>query len=153
MKGMVYRKRLGKGRYTLQMAPMVDVVFLLLIFFLVASKIQPAEAAFKADLPGDGRHPRPPEVSRLELVRVHLRNLDVAGETVEVSLNGEVLGGDPFRTLTSRLLAADGSNMRLVIDGDPDVKVTFIATVLDAASAARVKQVVFREPRRDAETR
>ena len=160
MKGMVYKKPLRRRRHRFEMAPMVDVVFQLLIFFLVASEVRPTEADFRADLPAEGKFPRPPDVTRLDTVRVYLRNTDAAGSTVTVSLNGEVLGGDPFKTLTSRLVAADGANMRLVIDGDPDVKVTFIAKVLDAASVARVQQVVFREPRhrpasrpRDRETR
>ena len=147
MKGMTYKRHLGKERPKLQMAPMVDVVFQLLIFFLVASEVRPIEADFRANLPADGRFPRPPNVKRLETVFVRLGNLDAAGLTVEVSLNGEVLPGDPFATLTSRLVAADGDSMRLVIDGDPDVKVTFVAKVLDAAAVARVKEVAFREPR------
>ena len=145
MKNMVYKKHLGKDRHKLEMAPLVDVVFQLLIFFLVASEVRPLEADFKANLPaGEGRHDA--KVKKKEVARVYLRNLDVKGEVVEVSLNGEVLGGDPFKTLENRLRAARSENMLLVIDGDPTVKLKFIAKALDSGVAAGAPQITFGKP-------
>ena len=157
MKGMVYKKHLGKDRHKLQMAPLVDVVFQLLIFFLVASEVRRAEAAFNTNLPRDGRERRPPERRPLVTARVYLRNIDAAGNAVEVSLDGEVLFGDAFRTLESRLRAAakiigPPEDMLVVIDADQTVKLKFIARTIDSAVAAGVPRVVFslreRTPRR-----
>ncbi|HUW56342.1 MAG TPA: biopolymer transporter ExbD [Planctomycetota bacterium] len=145
MKDMVYKKHLGKDRYKLQMAPMVDVVFQLLIFFLVASEVRPTEADFKANLPA-GSGPLDAKVTKKEVARVYLRNLDTQGNAVEVSLNGEVLPGDPFKTLETRLRAARSDNMLLVIDGDPTVKLKFIAKALDSGVAAGAPQITFGKP-------
>ncbi|MCH2142670.1 MAG: biopolymer transporter ExbD [Phycisphaerales bacterium] len=45
------RRRLGSGGLTLHMAPMIDIVFLLLIYFMVATDFSPAEEIFRLDLP------------------------------------------------------------------------------------------------------
>ncbi len=141
------RRKTDSSIGKLQMAPMVDVVFQLLIFFLVASEVRPTEAEFRADLrpyPPNKviREPKPvPD----EIFRVFLRTLD-EGRSVEVSINGEVLGrgGAGFKTLTERLCRLDGAeSVILVIDGDPTVRTQFVTNVLDCASAARIRQVTF----------
>jgi len=147
MKGMVYKKHLGKDRHKLELAPMVDVVFQLLIFFLVASEVRPTEADFKTNLPGQGEGPRDQKEKQPEVARVYLRNLDPDGDTVEVSLNNEVLPGDAFRTLEQRLRGARSENMLVVIDGDPTVKLGFIAKALDCAVAAKAPTITFGRPR------
>lgn len=145
MKGMVYKRHLGKDRHKLELAPLVDVVFQLLIFFLVASEVRPTEADFKTNLPA-GSGPRDAKVQKKEVARVYLRNVDTEGNVVEVSLNGEVLPGDAFKALESRLRAARSDNMLLVIDGDPTVKLKFIAKALDSGVAAGAPQITFGKP-------
>ena len=145
MKGMVYKKHLGKDRHKLQMAPLVDVVFLLLIFFLVASEVRPTEADFKTNLPA-AEGPLDRKAERKDEARVYLRNLDAEGNAVEVSLNNEVLSGNAFKELERRLRAARSEKMLVVIDGDPTVKLKFIAKALDSAVAAQVPQITFGKP-------
>jgi biopolymer transport protein ExbD len=145
---MVFRRHLKK-KPELQMAPMIDVVFQLLIFFLVASEVRPTEADFKANLPA-GSGPRDAKVEKKEVYRVYLKNLDTEGNVVEVRLNDKKLqDADPFRELESRLNGIPQGarkNMLLVIDGDPTVKLKFIAMALDAAMAAGVPQITFGKP-------
>ena len=63
------RKRRKSAK--LEMAPMVDVIFQLLIFFLLASEVRPTEADFKTNLPwGDPpswKEPEKLEPARLEM--------------------------------------------------------------------------------------
>ena len=47
----VSRQRWGQRGLTLHMAPMIDIVFLLLIYFMVATDFSPAEEVFRLDLP------------------------------------------------------------------------------------------------------
>jgi len=146
MKPMIRKRKEGLvGK--IQMAPMIDVVFQLLIFFLVASEVRPTEADFKTNIPG-GIRQRTPKVEAKEAYRVYLRNLDPEGKAVEVSLNNEVLPGDAFKELEKRLRSVqEKQNMVLVIDGAPTVRVRFIANALDSAVAAEVPAIAFAKPR------
>jgi biopolymer transport protein ExbD len=146
MKPAVHKRKEGLvGK--IQMAPMIDIVFQLLIFFLIASEVRPTEADFKTNIPG-GTGPRNPKVEAKEAYRVYLRNLDPEGRAVEVSLNNEVLPGDAFKELEKRLRSVSKKqNMPLVIDGDPTVRLQFIANALDSAVAAEVPQITFGKPK------
>lgn len=44
-------KRRGKGELTLEITPLIDVVFLLLIFFLVATSFEDINSGIKIELP------------------------------------------------------------------------------------------------------
>ena len=44
-------KRRGKGELTLEITPLIDVVFLLLIFFLVATTFEDINSGIKIELP------------------------------------------------------------------------------------------------------
>lgn len=45
------RMRRGSGAVSVHIAPMIDVVFLLLIYFMIATDFSPAEEVFRMDLP------------------------------------------------------------------------------------------------------
>ena len=161
MKSMVYKKHLKKeGK--LEMAPMVDVVFLLLIFFLVATEMRPTEADFKTNLPGKGAgkldlDTEQPDVHRVFLestekgnaVFVTLDNYDKLGY-MRAGKNEDRLRGEAFRQLTRKLDAAvrakgeKKKNFMLVINGSPETRIKFIAGALDAAVAANVPRITFR---------
>lgn len=131
------------------MAPMVDVVFQLLIFFLIASEVRPTEADFKSQLPG-GTGPRDTKVPAKETYRVFLKPTDAECTNVDVSINDDNLGPAPqaFQVLQQRLKAVSNkANMILIIDGDPNVKVQFITYTLDAAVEAEVKDITFGKPK------
>ena len=130
----------------IQMAPMIDVVFQLLIFFLVTSEMRPTEADFTANLPG-GIDRRITRVPAKEPRRVYLANDPSGGVTV--SLDGTALGKAPeaFTLLLERLKRVRKDDMLLVIDGDPALTVNYIANVLDVAVEAEVPAVTFGKPR------
>lgn len=133
----------------IQMAPMIDVVFQLLIFFLVASEMRPTEAEFMGNLPKDGEGPLNPDAERNEVFRVYLRLADESG-AVEVSLNGEALGLDRegFRALAGRLSAIpDKGKALLIIGGDPAIRTQAVTEALDCASEAQLPKVGFAKPR------
>ena len=149
MKPMARKRKDGGEIGKIQMAPMVDVVFQLLIFFLVASEVRPTEGQFQANLPSDGPDKRPAKPETVKDVhRVYLKSLDAEGRTVEVLINGTALGSgsEAFKSLASRLAGIPKEHMRLVIDGDPSVRVEFVTQALDAAIEAQVKDIVFGRP-------
>ena len=142
----------GKNRHKLQVAPLVDVVFQLLIFFLVACEVRPTEADFRTNLPGSGMGPaNRKEQKTPEIVRVFVRNRDADGNAVDITLNGNPLAGDAFQELESRLRSAAEKTAKtrelmLIIDGDPTVKLKFISRVLDSGVAAGVPKITFGRP-------
>ena len=133
----------------IQMAPMIDIVFQLLIFFLVASEVRPVEADFMANLPA-GSGPRDAKVPPKDAYKVYLEKTDPNCTNVRVSINKEDLGPAPggYQALVSRLKnVTNKEKMLLVIDGDPDVKLQFIALTLDAAVEADVPSITFGKPK------
>jgi biopolymer transport protein ExbD len=135
----------------IMMAPMVDIVFQLLIFFLIASEVRPVEADFTTNLPA-GTGPLNRKVPAKQAFKVYLKKTDAQCTSVFVSIDGTDLGRAPegFRILESRLRDAvrvAKDNMLLVIDGDPDVKLQFIANTLDAAVEAEVPSITFGKPK------
>ena len=160
MKSMVYKKHLKKeGK--LEMAPMVDIVFQLLIFFLVATEMRPTESDFKTNLPGQGQGPQDMEKKKKpDVHRVFLESSD-KGKAVFVTLdnykklgymraekNEAVLQGKAFQKLEDALKSAvkvgDMETFMLVINGTKDTRIKFIAGALDAAVAAGVPKITFR---------
>jgi biopolymer transport protein ExbD len=139
------------------MTSMIDIVFLLLIFFVCASIGQMRELMLAAELPPDGainaeeyeRQPRP-----LGDVTLFLRN-DAEGRT-ETVLNE---GGDVFRQgeserlkdshdyreLVARLesLAKGAPEIPVLLDIQPDVKMGDILTVYNACKQAGFHSVNF----------
>ena len=62
---------LGRGSLGFNMTPMIDVVFLLIIFFLVSSHLAQQEVQLELDLPAAGSGERPDEdTSRRVVVNV-----------------------------------------------------------------------------------
>lgn len=148
MRNMVYKKHLGKGRHKLDMAPMVDIVFQLLIFFLVATDIRPTEADFTTNLPGEGQGPRDVKEEKPEVSWVYLSNVDEEGNVVLIKLNGVLLTDYPWQELSRRLGGARSANMMLVIDADPSVKLKWIVKALDSAVKAKVPKITFGRPKK-----
>ena len=146
MKPMVYTKHLGKGRHKLKMAPLVDVVFQLLIFFLVATQVRPTEADFTSNLPADGGPPAPPDRKR-EQVDIYLRKGSTeASVVIHLGRDKSSPTISGFAELRNRLAGARPDKTMVVIDGDPDVKFQFITRALDAVMGAGVEQVTFAKP-------
>jgi biopolymer transport protein ExbD len=146
---MVYKRHLDEDRHKLEMAPMVDIVFLLLIFFLVATDVRPTEADFTANLPAMGEGIRPEQEEPREVSWVYITNLDEDSRAVRLSINGAAIAGErPWHELTRRLLKARSPNMMLVIDGDPSVKLKWIVRALDCAVEAEVPRMTLGSPKK-----
>jgi biopolymer transport protein ExbD len=149
MRNAMLGKLYGKGRHRMQMAPMIDIVFQLLIFFLVASEVRPTEADLEANLPKVFRGPDNPDLTKFETVRIYLRN--APGDSgVLVSINNELLPGDAFRTVEARIRAAVGkltsAHLVVLIDGEPSVRLQGVADALDSVLAGGATRIAFASP-------
>lgn len=137
---MRYRKNQSAGnRLELQMTPMIDVIFQLLIFFICTSTFQLPEKLLAAPLQGLlGNQPTdatqsfelPPEIRDFDeiVVQIHYESepwWEVYGNRLKTLSELETL---------LRTLAEDCSEAPLILDVDPNVP---IENVLQSFSVAR----------------
>ena len=121
-------------RAAVPLAPMLDILFLLLIFFVTTSSFRAQERQIDVNLPA-AQASAPAEARRTEVV-------------VNVQADGTILvGSQPYqpRELYEMLnaLVADYPNEHVIIRGDQDVRYERIVTVMDTARAAGVRNIYF----------
>ncbi|CAN5137930.1 hypothetical protein BH23VER1_BH23VER1_18740 [soil metagenome] len=128
----------------MQMGPMIDMVFLLLVFFMVTAKPIPQEADISLALPGSVPQDEVvdlPDEQRIEIGAqggVVLNDLELAapGDTEMPAL---------VATLTRFKAAADANKADALVTLDPDVAVPHqrIVDVLNACAKAEIQGVSF----------
>ncbi|MBI3987241.1 MAG: biopolymer transporter ExbD [Lentisphaerae bacterium] len=123
----------------LQMGPMLDCIFLLLLYFISAAQIQPAEKYLGLMVPGRVIDP-PTKVAEIRL---------------QISENGQVFCNDApvdapadkdLPMLKAKLQTAIrqfGANQPVVIHPQPRVRQERIVEVLDVCAVADVRKLSF----------
>ena len=124
------------GDVCINMTPMIDVVFQLLIFFLVSSHLVKQEAQMALPLPvaESGQMPGETEIPRLTVNVLNDGQLRVAGRHVVAE------------ELTERLqkaLASEGKNLEVRIRSDRAVPYEKIEPILLSCAQAGVWNVAF----------
>jgi biopolymer transport protein ExbD len=126
----------------MQITPLIDVVFLLLIYFMVTASLIKKEADLSFMLPAKVDTPDPISLPIEVLIEV--------SETGEISINGMIYGrGGNLDDLIGQLIsfreAAASSKSDLIVNILPDDKAVHgrIVRVMDACAAARVKNMSF----------
>ncbi len=126
------------------MTPMIDMVFLLLVFFMVTSKPIKPEADISIGLPG--------QVSQEEVLDIPDEQRVVILESGQIILNEQVLGATEDRALSELIkvlrrfkMAAERSRSEALITLAPEdeVKHQRIVDVLNACAIAEIKGVTF----------
>ena len=87
------RFRKHKSEYTakLDMTPMIDLVFQLLVFFIMSLKIVAPEGDFNIKMPLSAPSAGPPDEVQLPPIKIRLK-ADAKGELSEIVLNERSLG-------------------------------------------------------------
>ena len=133
------------------LTPMIDVTFLLLIYFMVTTMLKQPEAELSIQLPGK---PQSSDVTPMEMLKVRI------GDEGEVYLNGsEIEDGQDFSMpdLVGNLKQQKGMRDQLIESGTPkevaELKVQIDSSgiaehqasisVLNACSEAGVEKVTF----------
>jgi biopolymer transport protein ExbD len=125
------------GEFGLQIAPMLDVLFVLLLFFMVSAGMQKHEAALTTQLPGRGASPGP-------LIPIQL----------EITADGQVMFNEvPTDTPADHQLTQTSTRLKAALAQTPDRPVIIspeastrhqrIVDVLDVCQAAKVKNLAF----------
>ncbi len=131
-----------------QIAPMIDVVFVIMLFFMVKVGARKTETEIKSKLPGSAETST--SVSGLE----SLEETIVIDENGVISHNDETLdpGGVPGGDLVQlkdrmKRLAEQGkvsqSNVVVTVSTQPDTKYSRVADVLNSLQYAGIKNMTF----------
>ncbi len=145
-------KKILSDEDTVDLTPMIDVTFLLLIYFMVTTMLKQPEAELSIQLPGK---PQSSDVTPMEMVKVRI------GDEGEVYLNGsEIEDGLDYEMpdLVGNLKQQKGMRDQLISSGqktkaEAELKVQIESSgiaehqasisVLNACSEAGVQKVTF----------
>lgn len=130
-----------------QLVPMIDCVFLLLIFFMCAATMAKVDTAFDVDLPEARNGSEQKDLSHRGTVNV-LQPGTVTPQGLVVSdakpylVNGELADAADLERIMREHLKEDPA-VRLYIRADRHVKYAVIRKAMGACAAAGIADVVF----------
>ena len=131
----------------LQMTPMIDIVFQLLVFFIMTFNVVAQEGDFNIRMPAIGAPQDQLEEIEKQTLKVKMRAND-AGDLIELKLNEAVLSGDgnPFTNLHNKILSkvqdAGGPDeaanlLEVEFECDYDLKYNNVIEAITAVSGTR----------------
>ena len=125
----------------LDMTPMIDIVFQLMIFFLLTLRISTAEGDFQVRMPA---HVSGQQTSSAFLPPLKLRMTSAAdGELASIHLNGRPIANfSQLRKEVSQLVHSSGespvaSELEVEIDSDPPLHYGHVIAAITAVSGER----------------
>ena len=129
------------GDIGFQVAPMVDVVFVLMLFFMASAGMQVVEKELSINLPSGGvsKQGGPPPTPII---------IDISADG-EVRMNNMVYVTpkdktlQPLRTKLKEMIEAFGDKDPVIIRPTPDTRHERIMDLLNAAGASGVKNLTF----------
>lgn len=139
MEGEIFDQKGG-----LQIAPLIDVVFLLLIYFMVTSSLKKSEADLGITLPGMVTQAKPVDLPDEQVIEVL--------ENGHVVLNGQVFGEDGAKMLpklqvrlTRFKSACDTAKIKamITIQAESDAQHERVMDVMNTCAGAKIKYVTF----------
>jgi len=132
------------------MTPMIDIIFQLLIFFMLMPSFQSHEGYLTTNLPKDQGPNRAPQ-ENLERIKIELLDEGNEGEGVSIFLNDTQGLGDNFEGLRAALEGFRAQGLQpthpILISPTMAVRHKFVVRAFDAAVTARFTNVNFAVPR------
>jgi len=131
------------GDIGFQIAPMVDVVFVLMLFFMASAGVQVAERELNINLPGS----KSPSGAQTAVPPTPMM-VDISADG-KVSVNGTNHGKATDKDLTElreffkEVIVQHDNKDPVIIHPDPDTRHERIMDVLNAAGASGVKNLTF----------
>jgi biopolymer transport protein ExbD len=165
MKFRKLRSTTGEAKVEIQMTPMLDMIFQLLIFFILTFKPVIDEGQFGVNVSGssmsgaaalptmvpgmaDDAAFDPSEIQFVPPLRVRL----VAGPDRNIANNGIILGDRPLQSMDDLLIELytlvrnSPEDFEVVIEADAKLRYEFIVQAVNAVSHAGVKKINFGAP-------
>ena len=141
------RRKKDTSAVEMQMGPMIDMVFLLLVFFMVTAKPLKPEADINIGLPGAAAQEAPLELPDEQRIEIRADGSVVLNEQTLAAPNDrsmETLHRTLHRLSESSKLAQ--TNLLVTLVPDDASKHQRIVDVLDACAAAGITGVTFDDP-------
>lgn len=134
----------GRNRLEVQMTSMIDVIFLLLIFFVCTASFNPPEQLLPTHLDAPGSietNQPPPEIEDLDRIIIHLglrkgRPTWAINDQPNASLRAV---GDWLRTMAQNVKP----DIPVILDIDLDVPMEHAINLYDTSRAARLTNIQF----------
>ena len=127
---MAIKIKKGKALDSLNLTPLIDVVFLLLIFFLVATRFAQDDRELPVQLPS-AASAMPMTVEPTELVI----NVDAAGQYM---ILGQRMTLDKVELTLKRAVSDNPVNQMVIIRGDRNVAFQAVVSVMDLCTKLKV---------------
>jgi len=128
------------------LAPMVDVVMVILIFFMLGTSFALSEGALQLQLPSEVGPGGGATVAVVPLVRLTLQEAE-GGRGVRVTVAGRILGEGGVHELLAflreRRQAGADPRGRIVLTAEPGVRYRFVIAAFDACVRAGFQNVQF----------
>lgn len=128
---MLIRSHVSEGAPSIELTPIIDMVFLLLIFFLVATTFREEEREMEIALP-EAESGLPISVAMRELVV----NIDSDGAVI---VGRQRMDAEGLRTIVGDAIKAN-PKQKVTIRGDKDVPYGTVAQILGVCKAAGVSE-------------
>lgn len=129
---MLLKRQVHASTPNIDLTPVIDIVFLLLIFFLVATTFAQQERELKVTLP-EAANAGPISAALREVVI----NVDSAGDII---VSGQTMSDDDLRTLVREAIAAN-PEQKVTIRGDESIHYGRIMQVLDICKGEGVVEI------------
>lgn len=150
------RRRRGQPRIGLNITPMIDVVFLLLVFFLVATNFKLGEELYRMDLPerGSAQAADPFELDD-EPLRITIASTGPVQQTYRLTIEGPYPQPGDFRDLrnflSQRRIGAGGDGLfaddhPIIIAPTARTRWEHVIGAFNAAVRAEYTNVTFSSP-------
>ncbi|MDH3345595.1 MAG: biopolymer transporter ExbD [Kiritimatiellaceae bacterium] len=136
---MKFKIPMEGGDDEINMAPMIDMVFLLLIFFMVASHLTSIDRIPVA-LPVADESTVPKEALNRQLIT--LKSADESGEKADIYMNLQVIDIDKFTTAIGQMYEAE-ENLRVYLRADRYVRHKHIKEVMEACASVGISDIIF----------
>jgi biopolymer transport protein ExbD len=127
---MAIQIKKGRALDALNLTPLIDVVFLLLIFFLVATRFSQDDRELPVQLPS-AASAVPMTAEPTEMVV----NVDATGQYM---ILGERMGLDRVEMVMRRAVADNPLNQMVIIRGDRTVAFQAIVSIMDLCTKLKV---------------
>jgi biopolymer transport protein ExbD len=128
----------------LQIAPLIDVVFLLLIYFMVSSTLKRTEADLTLALPGSVSTSTEVEIPDEQIIEVQADGAIILNNKIYAALDKSDLAGLEYTLLRySQAAALSKSKAMITIAAEDDAVHERVVDVLNACAGAGIKNVTF----------
>ena len=127
------------------LAPMVDVVMVILIFFMLGTSFAVMEGALQTQLPSQVAGASAEKVSIIPLIRISLGR--AADSSCQIQVMNQAMPangfGDLEQFLAGKMNAGADAQSRVLISARPDVRYQDVISTMDASRRAGFSRIQF----------